>query len=152
MYQLREGGEDTHGASEELLRNVWTDSDTPPLHTDPAKDHVVEPPALSPCEGIVCINNGSCVVEDGYARCDCPLGYSGSYCERGGWDWGRSIRQSVLVMLCKTESKLAACLVAVVAFFHHLQGFWENVQPFITHLRFFFFSSLFLKWRLACTH
>ena len=31
--------------------------------------------------------------------------------------------------------------------FPRLQGFGENVQPFIPHLHFFF-----LKWRLACIH
>ena len=83
LYQLREGGEGGHGDSGELYSNVWMDNDTPLLRLEPTEDHVAEPPPLSPCEGIVCMNNGSCVVEDGYARCDCPLGYSGSYCERG---------------------------------------------------------------------
>ncbi|XP_076441439.1 LOW QUALITY PROTEIN: pikachurin-like [Babylonia areolata] len=44
---------------------------------------VVEPPrASSACDGIACLHNGSCVVEEGYARCNCPLGFAGSYCER----------------------------------------------------------------------
>ena len=33
--------------------------------------------------------------------------------------------------------------------FPRLQGFRENVLPFIPRLRFFFF---FFKWRLACSH
>ena len=35
-------------------------------------------------------------------------------------------------------------------FFLARDDFWENVRPFIPRLR--FFSSFFLKWRLARAH
>ena len=83
LYQLKEGGEDRQRGAGELYRNVWAEEDAPLLQPPPMEDEVVEPPPLSACEGIVCTHDGTCELEDGYARCNCPLGYSGSYCERG---------------------------------------------------------------------
>ncbi|KAL8612700.1 hypothetical protein ACOMHN_025351 [Nucella lapillus] len=60
----------------------------PPVFVDEPRalpfgeDGLTGPPQSSACDGIACLHNGTCVVEEGYARCNCPLGYTGSYCER----------------------------------------------------------------------
>lgn len=39
--------------------------------------------AAAACVGIVCENGGTCVLDEGgYSRCDCVLGFAGTYCEQ----------------------------------------------------------------------
>lgn len=106
MYRLREGGAASSQDSDGVLaNNVWPDHQksgehppvfsneddnvvAPPIFEDEPRnlpfgeDGLTGPPVSSACDGIACLHNGSCVVEEGYARCNCPLGYTGSYCER----------------------------------------------------------------------
>ena len=110
LYQLREGGSDGRDNTRGLLHNEWPEeaaAKPAPLEDDVVEppvvvDDIVQPPVLEgdvveppvwneeeegqglwACEGVTCLNNGSCVVQDGYARCSCPLGFVGSYCEQG---------------------------------------------------------------------
>ncbi|KAJ8305764.1 hypothetical protein KUTeg_016309 [Tegillarca granosa] len=34
------------------------------------------------CDGVICKNNGTCIVEKTTTRCNCPLGFVGSKCEK----------------------------------------------------------------------
>lgn len=92
LYQLREGGSDSRELTGELLNNVWPENNLPftaIAGEEEEHDDSIEPPHVmsaasgaSACQGIMCMNNGSCVVDNGYARCNCLLGFTGSYCER----------------------------------------------------------------------
>jgi hypothetical protein len=90
MYQLREGGSDnSKQLTQELLNNVWPEDSPPFTAIAEEEDEHDDASSLgmssssSACQGIMCMNNGSCVVEQGFARCNCRLGFTGSYCERG---------------------------------------------------------------------
>ena len=68
------------------------------------------------------------------------------------------------VCVCVCVCKFSNCEVKSFTHYYHrkmwwwwwwlcprVRGFWENVRPFIPHLRFFVFFKIF-KWSLACTH
>lgn len=80
LYRVAEGGGDEPDDEGELSSNALDDNGPALLKLDETSHKEQQRPLQ--CIGIHCQNNGTCVVEDAYARCDCPFGTTGSYCER----------------------------------------------------------------------
>ncbi|KAK7495830.1 hypothetical protein BaRGS_00012820, partial [Batillaria attramentaria] len=100
LYQLQEGGEyaeNTQAADDNEWQWNWDPLPDSTKSDAPSQDNsVVQKPSVADgrslpsgiakpaeCVGVVCENGGTCVLDEGgYSRCNCPFGFTGTYCEQ----------------------------------------------------------------------
>ncbi|XP_046330214.1 pikachurin-like [Haliotis rufescens] len=69
-FHIREGGEHSQN---DLMSPEWTEG---------KGKFKLRPSKTVTCDGMVCQNNGTCVVDANIPRCNCPIGTAGSRCEK----------------------------------------------------------------------